>query len=192
MPVQADEYAEWKKVRVNIDYHIEVDRNYYSVPFQLAKLQLDVRLTAHVVEVLNKGTRVASHTRSHVEYRSTTITEHMPKAHQKHLEWTPARLIHWGASIGVATATIVRYLLENKPHPEMGYRACLGLLSLAKRYGKERLEAASARALSIGSPKRKSIQSILEAGLDRHVELFLEAEISLPTHGNVRGADYYH
>jgi transposase len=191
-PVQAYEYAEWKKVRVNIDYHIEVDRHYYSVPFQLAKQQLEVRLTATVVEVLNKGARVAAHPRSQLEYRSSTITEHMPKAHQKHLEWTPARLISWGTSIGVATAAIIRHLLESKPHPEMGYRSCLGVLSLAKRYGKERLEVASARTLSIGSPKRKSIQSILEAGLDRHVELFQEAETSLPVHGNVRGAEYYH
>ena len=192
LPVDAYEYAEWKKARVNIDYHIEVDRHYYSVPFQLARSQVDVRLTESVVEVLHKGVRVASHARSPLAHRHTTVTEHMPKSHQKHLEWTPARLMNWGERIGPATASVIRNLLEDKPHPEMGYRSCLGVFSLARRYGEVRLEAACARARVIGSPKRKTIQSILEAGLDRHAELFPAADTPLPAHGNVRGPDYYH
>jgi transposase len=116
----------------------------------------------------------------------------MPKAHQKHLEWTPQRLLNWGESIGSATGSIIRRLLEDQPHPEMGYRSCLGVFSLARRYGEERLNAACARALSMGSPKRKTIQAILAAGLDRHAELFAVAEMPLPAHANVRGAEYYH
>ena len=192
LPAKPYEYAEWKTARINIDYHIEVDRHYYSVPFQLVRSQVDVRLTATVVEVLHKGERVASHVRSLGVGRHTTTTEHMPKAHQKHLEWTPRRLRHWGERIGPATCAIIGRLLADKPHPEMGYRSCLGVFSLARRYGEERLEAACARALVIGSPKRKTIQSILEAGLDRHAELFPVADPSLPSHANVRGADYYH
>lgn len=192
LPAQAYEYAEWLKARVNIDYHIEVDRHYYSVPFQLAKTQLDVRLTGSVVEVLHKGQRVASHTRSPQAWKHTTITEHMPKSHQKHLEWTPKRLLNWGESIGPATGSIIRNIMEDKPHPEMGYRSCLGVFSLSKRYGKERLEAACARALAIGSPKRQTIKSILEAGIDQHAELFPTADTPMPTHGNVRGSEYYH
>jgi transposase len=192
LPAQPYEYAEWLKARVNIDYHVEVDQHYYSVPFQLAKIQLDVRLTGSVVEVLHKGQRVASHARSPLAFKHTTLTAHMPKSHQKHLEWTPQRLLNWGERIGPATCSIIRRLLEDKPHPEMGYRSCLGVFSLARRYGEDRLDAACARALTIGSPKRKTIQSILEAGLDRHAELFPTAATPLPTHENVRGPDYYH
>ena len=192
LPAQIYEYAEWKKVSVNIDCHVEVDHHYYSVPFQLARSQVDVRLTGSVVEVLHKGQRVASHARSPLAFKHTTITAHMPKSHQKHLEWTPQRLLNWGERIGPATCSIIRHLLEDKPHPEMGYRSCLGVFSLAKRYGEDRLEAACARALTIGSPKRKTVQSILEAGLDRHAELLPVAATPLPAHGNVRGPDYYH
>ena len=192
LPAQPYEYAEWLKVRVNIDYHVEVDRHYYSVPFQLAKTQLDVRLTGAVVEVLHKGQRVASHARSPLAWKQTTLTEHMPKSHQKHLEWTPQRLLNWGESIGPATCSIIRNIMEAKPHPEMGYRSCLGVFSLSKRYGTDRLEAACARALTIGSPKRQTIKSILESGLDQHVDLFTTADAPMPTHGNVRGAGYYH
>ena len=192
LPAQPYEYAEWMKAKVNIDYHVEVERHYYSVPFQLAKTQLDVRLTGSVVEIFHKGQRVASHVRSHLLYKPTTLTAHMPKSHQKHLEWTPQRLLNWGESIGSATGSIIRCLLEDKPHPEMGYRSCLGVFSLARRYGEERLNAACARALSMGSPKRKTIQSILASGLDKHADLFAVAETPLPAHANVRGADYYH
>lgn len=192
LPAQPYEYAEWKKARVNIDYHIEIDHHYYSVPFQLARSQVEVRLTAAVVEVLHHGQRVASHARSPLAGRHTTVTEHMPKAHQKHLEWTPQRLLNWGERIGPATCSIIRRLLEDKPHPEMGYRSCLGVFSLARRYGEDRLEAACARALVIGSPKRKTLQSILQAGLDRHADLFPDTATPLPAHGNVRGPDYYH
>jgi len=189
---QPYEYAEWLVVRVNIDYHVEVKQHYYSVPFQLAKIQLDVRLTESMVEILHKGQRVASHARSPLAWKHTTVTAHMPKSHQKHLEWTPQRLLNWGASIGPATCSIIRRIMEDKPHPEMGYRSCLGVFSLSKRYGEDRLEAACARALTIGSPNRKAVQSILEAGLDRHAELFPAEPKPLPVHENVRGSGYYH
>ena len=192
LPAQPYEYAEWKKARVNIDYHIEVGRHYYSVPFQLARSEVDVRLTGSVVEVLHKGQRVASHARSLLAGKHTTVTAHMPKSHQKHLAWTPQRLLNWGERIGPATCSIIRRQLEDKPHPEMGYRSCLGVFSLARRYGEDRLEAACARALTIGSPKRKTVQSILETGLDRHAELISVPDTPLPAHGNVRGPDYYH
>ncbi len=192
LPAQPYEYAEWLKVRVNIDYHIQVDSHYYSVPFQLAKMQLDVRLTDTVVEVLHKGQRVASHARSPLAWKHTTITEHMPKSHQKHLEWTPQRLLNWGERIGPATCSIIRRLMEGKAHPEQSYRSCMGVFSLSKRYGEDRLEAACARALTIGSPIRKTVQSILEAGLDRHADMFPTEIKPLPKHENVRGPAYFH
>jgi len=138
LPERPYEYAEFKKARVHIDYHVEVDGHFYSVPSSLLKKEIDVRLTASIIECLYKGKRVASHIRS---YRGgfTTCTEHMPKAHQKHLEWSVGRFLNWALDIGPATKDLVQHLLEKKPHPEQGYRACLGLLSLAKQYGKARL-----------------------------------------------------
>jgi transposase len=194
LPPTPYEYAEWKPASVNIDYHVEVARHYYSVPHHLARRRLEVRLTATSVECFLSGKRVAAHPRSFKRGGYTTRPEHLPEAHRKHLEWTPGRLLQWGLSIGPGTRDVVAWQLDHKPHPEQGYRACLGLLNLAKRYGNERLEAACRRALSIGAPHRKSIKSILDTKLDQSPDLFPEAPPSTPTpmHANVRGARYFH
>ena len=192
-PLPAERYvmAHWTTVRVNIDYHVEVDRHYYSVPYQLANEQLEARFTAHTVEIFHRGKRVASHMRSFAAYHHSTVTEHMPKSHQAHLEWTPSRLIHWGESVGEATAQLIRTILESKPHPEMGYRACLGILRLAKTYSGPRLEAACRRALAAQACSYQSLKSILKRGLDRQLELTPEAGRSSPQHENLRGSRYY-
>src|SRR5471032_501277 len=192
-PLPAERYvmAEWKTVRANIDYHIEIDRHYYSVPYQLAGQQLEARYTATTVELFQDGKRVASHARSSASYRHTTVHEHMPKSHQAHLEWTPSRLIHWGETVGTATAEVIRTILASKPHPEMGYRACLGILRLAKTYSQERLEAASQRALQLQACSYSSLRSILKRSLDRQTTLELESGKPGPRHENVRGAGYY-
>ena len=191
LPATPYEYAEWKKARVNIDYHIEVAGHYYSVPHALVKRELDVRITQATVECLHQGKRVASHARSQRKGAHSTMAEHMPKAHQKHLEWSPGRFLNWALAIGPATRDIVRWQLTHRPHPEMGYRACLGLLNLARRYGKPRLEAACQRALAIGSPTRKSVVSILEQNLDQQPLPTPTPAATLPAHANVRGPDYY-
>jgi transposase len=196
LPVTRYEYAESKSVIVNIDYHVEIDAHYYSVPHRLVRLKLEARFTATTVECFFKGKRVAVHVRSYLRGRHTTLPEHMPESHRKHSEWSPGRLLNWGLSIGPGSRDVVKWQLENRPHPEQGYRACLGLLSLAKRYSPERLEAACRRALSIGSPTYKRIKSILVAKLDQHPELFAtppETPASPPRapHANVRGADYF-
>jgi transposase len=184
-------YAEWKKARVNIDYHVEVDRHYYSVPHPLMRKQVDVRLTAKALEILLGGKRVAAHIRSYRVGGFTTDPSHRPKSHQRHLEWSPDRLIRWGQSHGGATGALVQRILESKPHPEQGYRACLGLMRLAKRYTAERLEAACFRALRSGATSYRSVKSILEHGLDQ-VPLEEQAQLDLPAeHENVRGANYY-
>ena len=192
-PLPAERYvlAEWKTVRANIDYHVEIDRHYYSVPYQLAGQQLEARYTANTIELFLGGKRVASHPRSSATYRHTTIHEHMPKSHQAHLEWTPSRLIHWGETIGVATAEVIRTILASRPHPEMGYRACLGILRLAKTYSNERLEAASQRALQVQACSYSSLRSILKRSLDRQTTLALEPAKPGPRHENVRGPNYY-
>lgn len=191
LPVERYELAEWKSVRANIDYHVEIDRHYYSVPYQLVGRQLEARFTAMTVEIFHRGVRVASHPRSSAAYRHTTNPEHRPKSHQAHLEWTPSRLLHWAESVGPATAQIITGILEAKPHPEMGYRSCLGILRLAKTYSGERLEAASQRALQLRAFSYQSLRSILKNSLDRQLLLEPDSDRSGPRHENVRGADYY-
>jgi transposase len=195
LPLTRYEFAEWKKAIVNIDYHVDVTGHYYSVPHSLVRQKVEARFTATTVECFFKGNRVAAHVRSSLRGRHTTLPEHMPESHRKHMQWTPGRLLNWALDIGPATRDVVRWQLENRPHPEQGYRACLGLLNLAKQFTAARLEAACRRALTIGSPTRKSIKSILDAKLDAHPELFPAADQSHattpPAHSNVRGAEYF-
>jgi transposase len=148
LPAHRYVFAEWSRPKVNIDYHIEVDHHYYSVPYQLIHERLDARLTSTALEAFFKGRRVALHRRSYIKGGHTTLPEHMPKAHQEHLEWTPSRLIRWAGQMGPKTQELLARILENRPHPEQGYRSCLGVLRLGKRYSPERLEAACARALA--------------------------------------------
>ena len=193
LPATSYEYAQFKRARVNIDYHIEVAGHYYSVPHALARSEVDVRLTATTIEVLSKGKRVASHIRSRYRGRHTTVAEHMPKSHRAHLEWTPGRLLNWAQAIGPATLILVRHQLESKPHPEMGYRACLGLMRLARQYNPTRLESACRRALALRAPTYRSVASILKAGLDQQpLPTSIQTELHLPAHPNVRGSKYYH
>jgi transposase len=193
-PLPSDRYvhAEWRHARVNIDYHVEVDRHYYSVPHALIHTAVEIRLTATTVDVLLRGARVWLHVRSFLAGRHTTIPAHMPKAHRAHLEWSPSRLIRWGATIGRHTEALVTTILEHRPHPEQGYRSCLGLLRLAKQHGPERLDAACARAVAAGARSYRHVESILKHGLDR---LPLDAAPAPPNprppHDNVRGPAYY-
>jgi transposase len=133
LPAQPYAYAEWKLGRVNINYHVDVDGHYYSVPYALVKQQLEGRLSAQVVAIFHKGKRVASHQRSPLKGRHSTVAGHMPKAHQHYAEWTPQRLILWAAKTGEATAQVVETILASRPHPQQGFRACLGIMRLGKR-----------------------------------------------------------
>lgn len=192
LPASPYEYAEWKKARVHLDYHIEINGHFYSVPYRLGRQQVDVRLTATTIEILSKGQRVASHMRRKRKGAHTTLPTHMPKAPQRHLEWTPGRFLNWAATIGPATRTLVQHFREGKPPPEQGYRSCLGLLNLAKRYSPKRLEAACAKAVAVGAFTRRSVASILEHGLDRLPdEPSPPVEEPLLLHENLRGPDYY-
>ena len=165
LPVERYVLAQWKKVRPNIDYHVEIERHYYSVPYQLVGQELEARYPATTVEIFYHGVRVASHRRGLVAHAATTLHAHRPKSHGAHLEWTPSRLIHWGARVGPATAELVRIILESKPHPEMGYRACLGIMGVAKTYPAARLEAASQRALRLRAHSYPSLKSILKVSV---------------------------
>ena len=189
LPTQAYQYAEWRRATVNIDYHLEVDRHYYSVPYQLVHEHCDVRLTVTTVEVFLRNRRVASHRRSYQPCRHTTDPSHMPDSHRRHLEWTPGRILRWAESAGPSTAALVNGIMRSRPHPEQGFRSCLGIIRLGKRYGDDRLEAACRRALALRSFSYRSVESILRTGLDRQP---LAASAPAPlSHDNVRGPDYY-
>jgi transposase len=191
LPLQPYTYAEWKKVKPGVDYHIEVSGFYFSVPHQLAKRQMEARITQNIIEVFYKGKRVASH-RYDPSKRYTTLPEHMPESHKKYAEWTPQRIINWAAKTGKATAQTVKAVMESRMHPQQGFRSCMGIISLGKEYTQERLEAACSRALAIGSPSYKSIQAILKKGLDRlPPQKEGPQQTSFITHSNIRGPQYY-
>ena len=191
LPASRMPIARFKRARVNIDYHVELDGHYYSVPHRLVRAEVELRITATTVEALAGGQRIAVHSYSSRRGDHTTVPEHMPASHRAHSEWTPQRLVAWGERIGDATAGVVRWQMEHRPHPEQGYRACLGLRRLARQFGDLRLEAACCRALSIGSPTYRSVNSILASGLDRQPVPDIPAPAALPLHDNVRGPDYY-
>jgi len=191
LPSVPYEYAAWCVARVNIDSYIEVDHAFYSVPHSLLRRVVDVRLSGHIVQVFYQGKSVARHVRTRHKGATQTVAEHLPKAHQKHLEWSPQRLIVWGQSVGVSTGAMVEGILERRPHPEQGYRSCLGLMSLSKKYSPERLEQACCRALGLGAINAKSVRSILAKGLDRIVAQDESDEPVLRSHEHVRGASYF-
>jgi transposase len=191
LPPVRYEFAQWKKAKVNIDYHVDVLGHYYSVPYQLERAKVDVRITRSAVEILHDGRRVAAHVRSHRRGHHTTDPAHRPKSHQKHLEWTPSRIIRWAEQTGPSTAALADQIMKARPHPEQGYRSCLGLLRLGERYGKARLEAACARALRVKATSYRSVQSILQRGLDQ-LPADEQTRLVLPqNHENIRGAHYY-
>jgi transposase len=167
LPTAPYQYAEWKRARVHVDCHIEVERHYYSVPQPLVRQEVDVRLTATTVECFHRGQRVASHVRSPHRGQHTTVPEHMPIAHREHAEWTPQRLLRRAEQSGPATAAAVATILAGRRHPEQGFRACLGVLRLGQQYGADRLEAACRRAMALRACRYPSIASILKTGLDR-------------------------
>ena len=175
---------------VNIDYHVEFEKHYYSVPYTLIHKEVYVRATQSTIEVFHNNRRVASHRRAKSAGRHTTVSEHMPPAHQKYLEWSPERLTHWAQKLGPQTAQLVQVLLESRRHPEQAYRSCLGLLRLGSHYGEERLEAACRRALSAGIHSYKGVKNILDAKLDQ-VELNEPSAVVPDTHENIRGQAYY-
>ena len=193
MPLPASRYelARFKTVKVHIDYHVEIDGHRYSVPHALVSQELEARLTARGVELLLRGNRVASHARSARRGGFTTLDEHMPAAHRAHRDWTPQRLIDWGSRIGVATGEVVTRLLYRNKHPEHGYRACLGLLGLAKRYGATRLEAACERTLALGAFKYRHVRDVLANNRDRLAPTGHDDTWTSPLHANVRGPGHY-
>lgn len=191
LPATRYTYADWQRRRVGIDYHVEVHGHYYSVPYRFARQEIDARIAAHTVELFHKGVRIASHVRSRNKGRHTTVDAHMTAAHQAVSGWNAPRILEWANKIGPETAAFVEHLMSIRRHPQQAYRACLGVLRLAREVGRPRLEAACARAIAINASTYKSVASILKHGLDRQPEP--AAQSTLPfDHANVRGSHYYH
>lgn len=191
LPAEPFEYAEWKQCRAGLDYHVEVLKHYYSVPSTLLKEKLWARITARTVELFHNGRRVAAHVRSSSNRQHTTVAEHMPSAHRRYADFTPESLKRRAAEIGSSTAALVEIILRERTHPEQGFRACVGIVGLAKSYGTERLEAACARAIEIGARSYTSVKSILETKRDRQRPEPATDEPAI-VHDNIRGPSYFH
>jgi transposase len=192
LPARPYEYAEWYKARVQLNYHVHVNYHYYSVPHQLLRETLDIRLTASIIEAFHKGERVAAHVRSNVKGGYSTKQEHMPPSHRYYAEWNPARFIQWARKTGEATAKVVETILSTRPYPEQGFKACMGIINLTRDYEPVRIEAAARRALKFRACSYRSMKAILSSGLDRHKEAGEQAEIpGLLPHENIRGQEYY-
>jgi transposase len=191
LPGARYEYGDWETHRVNIDYHVAFDHHWYSVPYQLTQKEVEVRATATTVEIFHRGVRVASHARSHVPHQATTVNDHRPKAHQRYLEWTPSRLVEWAKTIGPATAELFDRIMASKPHPEQGFRSCMGILRLSKKYSIQRVEAAARRAIALQACSYQSVKSILQCHLDsQSIEPAAEPKPPLD-HPNIRGSEYF-
>jgi transposase len=191
LPAERYDLSVWAKATVNIDYHVAVDGSFYSVPYSLNQKVVDVRTTSTTVEIFHQGSRVASHIRARKPYTAVTIEEHRPKAHQACLQWPPSRLIDWAQKTGPFSAQLFRQLMDHFPHPEMGYRSCLGLLRLGEKYGPKRLESACERALVTGAANYKSVKSILSHSLDLQPMPADQEPQHGTGHDNIRGAGYY-
>ena len=191
LPSEPFAFAEWKKARVHPDYHVEIERHYYSVPYHYIGEEVEVSVSERAISIFHKGQRLVIHARSRVPGKHTTLPEHRPKKHQD-LEWTMTRITEKGKVVGLSTAAVLERIMLSRKHPELGYRSCMGVLRLGNRFTGERLESACRRALVMDACSYKSIKSILQTGLDRQP---LET-VSLPApysveHANVRGAGYY-
>jgi transposase len=191
LPAEPYVFAEWKECRVGLDYHVEVGKHYYSVPHQLLREKVWARVTARTVEVFHRGRRVAAHARSSSNRKHTTVREHMPSSHRRYADWTPERLRQQAGAIGRNTSALVEIILRERTHPEQGFRACVGIVRLAKTCGRERLEAACVRALEIGARSYSSVNSILKNNLDRQRPA-TPADGPAIAHDNIRGPTYFH
>jgi transposase len=191
LPVEPYVYAEWKQCKVSFDYHVEVERHYYSVPHTLLRESVWVRITAHTIEVFHRGTRIAAHLRSSSDRRHTTVREHMPSSHRRYADWTPERITRQADEIGRNTAALIEIIMRERTHPEQGFRAAVGIIRLAKSYGGARVEAACERALAIGARSFSSVHSILKNNLDAKRPA-PAADGPAIAHSNIRGPRYFH
>jgi|HubBroStandDraft_3_1064219.scaffolds.fasta_scaffold13318_2 transposase len=195
LPAGPYDLAEWRVRKVGLDYHVDIDGHFYSVPYRHARSGVEVRATLRAIEVFLKGERIAAHMRGSGDGKHTTLPEHMPSSHRRYADWTLERILREADAVGPSTGMLCRMILEHRPHPEQGFRACLGIVRLAKPFGPVRLEAACLRALEVGARTYGSVKSILDNRLDgqpvQRPHAADDGGLTL-THPNIRGSRYYH
>ncbi|ASQ06001.1 Mu transposase domain-containing protein [Sinorhizobium meliloti] len=192
LPVERYVFAEWRIRRAGLDYHVEIERHYYSVPYRFAREQVEARITANTIEIFHKGERIAAHRRSSGNGKHTTIPDHMPSAHRRFADWTIERIQREASAMGPNVALLCERILADRPHPEQGFRACLGIIRLNKSFGRDRVNGACGRALEIGARTYGSVRSILDNHLDRTTAPNGSASHEPIHHANIRGPRYYH
>lgn len=191
LPKVKYQYTEIKTAKVHVDYHVEVDRHYYSVPYTLIKEKVDIHVCNNTISIYHDNKRIVTHPRSTFKGRHTTISEHMPEKHKFKEKWTPERMRGWAESIGEFTFDVIDKIIQKRQVPEQAYRSCLAILTLAKKFSNERLERSCKIAIDIGAPHRKNIESILKNGLDNLNEINQTSNVNVSDHDNIRGQAYY-
>ena len=192
LPAEPYEYAEWKRCRVGLDYHVEIAKHYYSVPHALLRQEVDARITTATVEIFHRGKRVASHLRSTRSHRPTTVPDHMPSSHRRYRDWTHERIRREAAQVGADAAALIDVILRSRPHPEQGFRSCIGILGLVRRFGPDRVDAACARALALNTRSYGSVAAILKNRAEKAPSATAAEEAPVLLHSNIRGPGYYH
>ena len=190
MPSSHRRFADWtpESLRRRAD---EIGRNTSALIEVILREKVWARITARTVEVFYRGKRIAAHVRTSSNRKHTTVREHMPSSHRRYADWTPERIRRQAGAIGRHTSALVEIILRERTHPEQGFRACVGILRLAKTYGRERLEDACSRALEIGARSYSSVNSILKNNLDRRRPA-MPADGPAIAHDNIRGPTYFH
>lgn len=195
LPAVRYEMKNFCRMKVQFCYHIylSVDKHYYSVPYKYRGKTVDIIFSDLNIEIYCENTRIAFHKRQRTKNGYSTITEHMPPNHKWISEWNPERFINWAEKIGSNTKAVIIKVLETKEHPEQGFKVCLGILNLEKKYSGSRLDRACHRALVYNNFSLKSIKNILEYRLEDQQDLFPEDELSysISAHENIRGSQYY-
>jgi len=195
LPNEPFEVAEWKSCKVLFDYHVSVDKKYYSVPYEFTGKDVDVRVTATSVEVFYATERIASHPRlGPYDRKHSTLPGHMPEKHQKAGDWNADRFRRWADKFGSNTRTVIDRFFENVKVEEQAFKSCRALLHLVDKYSAARLESACGKALSFSDrPSLRSVQAVLKAGRDRRPDSEdREPERSGPSpYGFTRGKGYY-
>lgn len=191
LPKTEFEHSNFKLTRVGLHYHIEYDKNYYSVPYTYARKEVEIRVTLNTIEVLYRNARIASHIRQYSVNKWSTQLEHMPRSHKEVVEWTPEKIVNCAKSIGEYTSNIIEKILHSKEHPQQGFNSAFGIIRLKEKYGEERLEACCYRAYKYNIISYRQINNLLKNGCDKIP--FVEEEISkIIQHENIRGTEYFH
>jgi transposase len=191
LPTQPFEFASWKTAKVNLDYHIDVGRHFYSVPYSYVRATVQVKVTQHFIEIFSEQQRIALHERDDQPYRHSTLPDHMPPEHWAYKHQSKQRFLDWAATIGPQTTQQVQTLFEQKAHEEQAFRSLKGIQSLATHYGRERLETACRRANGLGMSGYKRLKTMLKACLEREPGTNDAPQTGPTTHDNLRGASYF-